>query len=140
MEKAMAEYIADRKDWDFASVEMGVNMLNDGFGPEQFESTIKEFVAVLSEEKRPVFATSIFGFNGTYQDKGKRFREIVEKYAKGNLHFVDGLELLNNPSFISADMVHPTLEGIEQITERWGNIMRKKLEELSFYRNKLETK
>lgn len=63
MEKAMAEYLISRKDWDFASVEMGMNMVKS-FTEEQFEERIKGFVEVLTRDDRPVFATSIFGFNG----------------------------------------------------------------------------
>lgn len=124
LEKAMAEYIISRKDWDFASVEMGINMLGPGFSPEMFEERVKEFTDILASDPRPVFATSIFGFTGRDQEKAAVFREIVRKHAADKLIFTDGLELLDNPAFISEDLVHPTLEGIAQISERWSKIMR----------------
>ena len=124
LEKAMAEYIVSRKDWDFASVEMGINMIGPEFSFELFEERVKEFTDILASDPRPVFATSIFGFTGQGQEKAAKFREIVRKHAKDKLIFTDGLELLDNPAYISADLVHPTLEGIAQISERWSNIMR----------------
>lgn len=125
-EKAMADYIASRKDWDVCSVELGANMLPD-YAPYEFERRIDAFTAVLAEDPRPVFATSIFGFNGGDQVRGQLFRDIVRKYAEKRLIFIDGLELLNDPAFISQDMVHPTLDGQEQIARRWGEFMRSKL-------------
>lgn len=127
MEKAMAEYIVSRSDWDFASVEMGVNMLKPEFSLELFEERVREFVDILAQDTRPVFATSIFGFNGPEQEKAKKYREIVRKYCSEKLIFTEGLELLNNPTYISADLVHPSLEGVAQITERWCEIMKRYL-------------
>ena len=77
----------------------------------------------------PEFATSIFRFNGeeSRQTLGTRRRDIVKKYAESRLHFTEGLELLDNPAYISADMTHPSLEGMEQISHGWADIMRQEL-------------
>lgn len=125
LEKAMAEYIVSRKDWDFASVEMGINMLEGSFTPEIFEQRVKVFVDVLAADPRPIYATSIFGFSGDGQEKAAIYRDIVRKHAGDKLIFIDGLELLNNPAYVSEDLVHPTLEGIEQIANRWCEVMRR---------------
>lgn len=124
MEKSMAEYLVSRKDWNFASVEMGINMIGDDFTEEIFEERIRRFVDVLAADPRPVFATSLFGFVGQNQAKGTRYREIVRRITKDRLIFTNGLELLDNPAFISQDLTHPTLEGIGQIASRWYDIMK----------------
>lgn len=122
MEQAMAEYIVSRKDWDFATVEMGINMLE--MDEELFESRVDTFTDILSEEKRPIVATSIYGFsNPNGQKTGERFREIVKTYAGKRMRYVDGLEILNNPIYISQDMVHPSLEGIAEIVNNWYRIL-----------------
>ncbi|MFR8469838.1 hypothetical protein BLA28_13995 [Eisenbergiella tayi] len=127
LEKEMAEYIVSRKDWDFASVEMGINMLYGNFTADQFEERVRSFVEVFSREERPVFATSIFGFNGSreFQEKAALFRKIVKKYAGEKLIFTDGLELLDNPAWISEDLIHPAVDGILQIADRWSDVMKK---------------
>ena len=130
LEKTMAEYIVSRKDWDFASVEMGINMLGDDFSLENFEERVKVFTDILGNDPRPVFATSIFGITGDGQEKASKYREIVRKHAANKLIFTDGLELLDNPAYISADLVHPTLEGINQISDRWSTIMKKSIKVL----------
>lgn len=125
MEKEMAEYLVSRKDWDFATVEMGINMLENDI--EVFERNVDTFTKILSEDSRPVYATSIYGFNApNLQENGRKFRAIVEKYAKERLTFIDGLKLLNNPAYISQDMIHPTTEGIEQIVDGWYQILANK--------------
>lgn len=129
LEKEVAEYIVSRKDWDFASVEMGVNMVG-GYTPEQFEERVDAFTSILAQDGRPVFATDIFGHNiPNVQEKAELFRAIVRKYAQKRLIFTEGLELLNNPAFISEDLVHPSLEGLAQIANRWSAIMRSHLEQ-----------
>ncbi|MGN1020705.1 MAG: SGNH/GDSL hydrolase family protein [Aristaeellaceae bacterium] len=124
-EEAVARHIAGRGDWDFASVELGINML--GFSEAEFEARIDRFTAILAGDPRPVFATSIFVFNGEQQEKGRRFREIVRRYAGERLIFTDGLDLLENPAFIAQDLVHPSLEGAEQIARRWSAVMADRL-------------
>lgn len=123
LEREMAEYIVSRKDWDFASLEMGINMLAT-YSYEEFEERVKIFTDILAADKRPVFATSIFGFTGPDQEKADKFREIVRKHASDKFIFTDGLELLSDPAYISADLVHPTLEGIANISERWYHVMK----------------
>jgi hypothetical protein len=128
-EKEMAEWLVSRTDWHVATLEMGINMM--GMTEAQFERRIDDFTAVMAEDGRPVFATSIFHFHGDHygsgQDKAQRYRDIVRKYAEPRLHFVDGLSLLERSDFIAQDMVHPSLEGILQITDRWTEIVRRNL-------------
>lgn len=128
-EKAMADWLVSREDWHVATLEMGINMF--GMSEAEYERRIDEFTAILAADGRPVFATSIFHFHGDHygsgQDKGQRYRDIVRKYAEPRLHFTDGLALLERSDYIAQDMVHPSLEGIIQITDRWTEILRREL-------------
>ena len=128
-EKAMAQWLSARKDWHVMTLEMGINMM--GMDEQLFEQRIDDFTAVMAADGRPVFATSIFHFHGDHygagQTKAERYRAIVRKYAEPRLHFVDGLALLERSDFISQDMVHPSLEGILQIADRWAEIIRQGL-------------
>lgn len=123
----MAEYIVSRKDWDFASLEMGINMCNDNFTASYFEERIRHFVPVFNEDFRPVFATDIFGCNRQARQKTvAQYRGIVRKYVQGTkLIYTSGLALLNNPAYLSQDDTHPSLEGIQKIAENWKSIMEK---------------
>lgn len=121
MEESMAQYITSRKDWDFATVEMGINALD--MSSQLFEERIDRFTEILAQDKRPVYATNIYGYTTPDQTVAKNFRRIVEKYAKARLHFADGLDFLSNDTYISQDMVHPSLEGMEKIVEHWYSIL-----------------
>ena len=105
------------------------------FSLEKFEERIQKFMELLQKEDRPLFITSIFGKNGTedVQDKIQSMRDIAEEYVgkyfknKKNVVFTDGLQLLNNLCYLSQDLTHPSLEGITEIANSWGNIMTRRL-------------
>ncbi len=124
-DRAIAEWIVSRQDWHVATLEMGVNML--GMDEREFERRIDTFTGILADDGRPVFATSIFQVNGD-PARANRFRSIVRRYAEARMHFIDGLALLDRPEFISQDMVHPSLEGIAQIVERWTPFIHERLQ------------
>ena len=125
LEKEMAEYIVSRRDWDFATVEMGINML--GFTEDAFEERCRIFTDILKQDGRPLFATSIFHFNGENQDKAAAFRRIVRDCCGDSLHYLDGLQILNNPAHITQDLTHPSAEGVTDIIQNWGAHIRKYL-------------
>lgn len=124
MEKPMAEYIVNRKDWSFASVELGINMIKKPISDEAYEERIKVFLDILATDSRPIFVTDIFTHLGEGQERSEIFRDIVRRNTKGkNLIYTPGIELLDNPSFISADLTHPTYEGEQQIAMNWIRVM-----------------
>ncbi len=124
MEKGMAEYLVSRKDWDFATVEMGINMMGDEFPVALFEERVRDFVAVLARDPRPVFATDMFGFVTGNTQKADQYRQIVRRYASEKLIFTDGLSLLGNPAHLSQDLTHPAWEGMEEIAANWYPVIR----------------
>ena len=62
----------------------------------------------------------------------EQMRRIVRRYAAERLIFTDGLQLLGDPTLISADCTHPSVRGIEQIAVRWGHIMQETLQMTDF--------
>ena len=129
MEPEMAEYIISRKDWDFATVEMGINTVER---PQQFpldvlEERIDRFTAALAKDPRPIFATSMFRYLDEEPERAAKVRAIIKKYASERLLFTDGLQLLEDPCCISADCTHPSALGQEQIAAHWAPILRAEL-------------
>lgn len=129
MEEEMANYLVSRRDWDFASVEMGINTTErvKEFPLEVFEERIDRFTAVLARDPRPVFVTSFFGYLDEDTDRTDKMRRIVRRYAAERLIFTDGLQLLDDETLISADGTHPDARGQEQIAARWSRIMAETL-------------
>ena len=129
MEEEMANYLVSRRDWDFASVEMGINTTErvKEFPLEVFEERIDRFPAVLARDPRPVCATSFFGYLDEDTDRTDKMRRIVRRYAAERLIFTDGLQLLDEETLISADGARPDARGQEQIAARWSRIMAETL-------------
>ena len=127
LEEETARYLVSRKDWTFASVELGVNMMGKGFDEAEFEKRTDRFTAILAEDPRPVFATDIFRVNGDDPARTECFRAIVRRYASDRLIYTDGRELLDRASLLSQDMVHPSQEGIRRIAAYWGGVMEQRL-------------
>ena len=57
----------------------------------------------------------------------KRIKQVVEGLNYPNVSYVNGLDILGDLSFLSADGVHPNIIGVQQIAERMTAIFKKLL-------------
>lgn len=128
MEKELADYIAAREDWDYATLEMGINALD--MDEAMFEERVRYFVKTIagSHPDKPVFLIDIFYHWGDAENDPKTaaFREIVKRVAAelnlpNTAHF-NGLDLLSIGSAgLTGDFVHPNVTGHEVIS---SNLVR----------------
>lgn len=125
MEASVAEYMVSRKDWDFATLELGINMLGTSISDEEYEQRVIKFLDFFAKDGRPVFVTDIYGNNQNNQERAKVFREIIYRNATAkNMFYTNGLHLLDNSAYISTDMVHPSGAGHRRIAECWTEIIK----------------
>ena len=127
VEKEMAEYISNRKDWDYACIELGANVYQ--YSDEKFDEYVKNFTDIMVQDKRPVFCTDIFGCYSDifgYAEKSNIMRATVKRHAeRNNLFYVPGLSLLPpNPSYLTTDGVHPSVEGSQILTENYTTYLK----------------
>ena len=137
MEPAMAEYIAqegEKGNWDIATLELGINVRNweDEKIIDRVENIIRQ-VAGRNPDKH-VFAISPFyhcGDDFDAQDNAKRWRvlvgEIVRKLNYSNVTYINGLDVLGDMSYMSADGVHPNIYGVQRIADKLTEIIKAKL-------------
>ena len=123
----MIDTIADmgaRGEWDFATVCMGINVLRM---PEpEFRQRVRYAVEEISgknPEKHVFFISPIFCRSDLVGEPfAARWREIVEeevaRVSAPCAHYVNGLDLLGDPSGLSCDYVHPSPLGIDRITAK----------------------
>jgi lysophospholipase L1-like esterase len=127
MEPKMVEHIAsmgETNQWQMAVLELGINVLDWGEAKirERVEYTLRQ-VAGRNPQKR-VVVISPFVSSDDFMQKGNasRWRRILHEFAVErkypNVHFIDGLDLLGDMSLISADEVHPSIHGMQQIADR----------------------
>ena len=128
MEKEMAEYIAsegEKGNWDIATLELGINVLDweEDKINERVDNIITQ-VATRNPEKK-IFVISPFYYCGDdfdekkHGDKWRRIiKKIVEEKAFPNVTYINGLDVIDNMSYMSADEVHPNIYGVQRIAEK----------------------
>ncbi len=139
IEPAMAEYIAsegERGNWDIATLEMGINVL--GWPDEKIQSRAEYIINQVAGRNadKPVFVISPFYHWGEHfnkDDNAKKWRKLLEETVKKlnypNVTYINGLDLLGDKKYITADEVHPNIYGIQRIadviTERISAVLKK---------------
>lgn len=144
-EKEIADYIASRKDWDFASFCISVNMLNQGVCAEDFFHAAEYFICKIAKSNptKPIICISLFT---TFSDLGyiwpdrrpkataneyrKILKKIVDSSKLKNLYYVDGTQLLKSHYGLSQDLLHPSNNGMIEIGENLSNFIKPLLKEI----------
>jgi lysophospholipase L1-like esterase len=131
-EEDLADYITGRQDWDFATLCISVNMLNQGVSGEEFYNKASYMINTIAENNpsKPVVCISLFPYHmdknlkhpdkfpvSTTEEYRNIVKTIVEKADLPNLYYVDGRDLLKDFSGLSADLLHPGNLGMIQIGE-----------------------
>ncbi len=127
MEPKMADYIAsegEKGNWDIATLELGINVLC--WEEEKFTSRVENIINQVAGRNmdKDVLVISPFyhcGDDFDINDKAKIWREIIEKTVKKlgfpNVTYINGLDVLDNSSYMSADEVHPNIYGVQRIAD-----------------------
>ncbi|GAB3679258.1 hypothetical protein GCM10028857_00300 [Salinarchaeum chitinilyticum] len=132
-EPAMAEYLADREDWDVATLSLSVNMANRGFTVEQFRERAGHLVdAVASTHpETPIACITLFPYHadlvrGDDPERATEFRAAlrttVEESQHEHLTLVEGPELMASTG-LTTDALHPGDHGMIEIGRRLADRM-----------------
>jgi lysophospholipase L1-like esterase len=129
-EPEIADYIAARKDWDFATLALSVNMLK--FPLSFFYERISYMINSIcrSNHRRPVICITLFPYSREFgdtfigmEDKGspEDYREALRKAVQAcsckNLYLLEGSDILNDIGGLSPDLLHPGDQGMIFIGE-----------------------
>lgn len=137
MEPEMIAYIAsegEKGHWDAATLELGINVL--GWEEEKIIARVSNTISQIAGRNpdKPVVVISPFYHWGDEFDEHdraklwrKRIKQVVEELNYPNVSYVNGLDILGDLSFLSADGVHPNIIGVQQIAERMTAIFKKLL-------------
>ena len=131
MEAGMADYIAARTDWDFASLEMGINVVQS-FEVDEFHRRVEYFVTTIADAHPDdwIFCIDIFpclyDFMGV--EKCDTFRSIVadrvRQLNRPKLVHVPGDAMLTSNLGLTTDLVHPAPAGFEEMARNLAEIIR----------------
>lgn len=135
IEPAVVDYIAEKGakgEWDIAVLELGINVLTwDRAKIRERVSYALDQIAAKNPLKNifvisPLYCYDDFDHEGHAQKWRDEIAGVVEKYDFPHVTYIDGLELLGEMSLISADLVHPSIYGVNQVAERLTKIIREK--------------
>lgn len=138
-EPELADYIAGRKDWDVASLCMSINMLNQGVTVAEFAGKA-EYMARTVAGRNPDKQVLCIGLFPSFADFGlawpdrhpaatpQEYRSALEQIVRssglGNLHYVDGRQLLTDYAGLTHDLLHPNHHGMIEIGRRLADVIR----------------
>jgi len=134
-ESQIADYMADRRDWDFASLELGINMVG-GFSTEEFTERVNYLIERIAKAyaDKWVFAIDIFTYADDYNPAAKKqnefrraVRNAVRRLDMPNLVHVDGRKILKDTSGLTFDLVHPAAAGMEEMASNLSSLIRKRM-------------
>lgn len=129
LEPEMADYLSGL-NFDFATVEMGVNILD--MEPDEFQSRVAYYIQTFCTKKpnTPIFFIDVFYMREDLIESGKAeafrkiVREEVQKSRYANAHYVNGLSVLDSAFGLSGDLVHPSPEGVSVMAENLTKIIQ----------------
>ena len=130
-EPVIADYIAQRSDWQFATLCLSVNMLNSGFTTGEFKERTSYLIKKIAESDphRLIFCISILPFFTDWTNFVKEntkatpneFRQILADVVASlnlpNVHLIEGPDLLTYIGGLTCDLIHPSDFGMIQIAE-----------------------
>lgn len=132
----LADWIASKMDWDFAILELGINMVRD-FSETSFTDRVSYFIKRIAEAHpdRWIFCIDMFLFLRSEMcsvEKRESFRgivkDVVRKLDTPRLVHIRGDDLLRNPANLTTDLVHPSPAGMEEIACALANAIKKKMQ------------
>jgi hypothetical protein len=131
LEPEIADYIAGRSDWDFASLELGINLLHQ-VEPDEFARRVDYFVERIAaaHADKWIFCTDLFTAEEDLvgDPAADEFRRIVGDKVRAlglpRLVHVPGRQMLPSVHGLMADLVHPSASGMEEIAGNLAARMR----------------
>ena len=125
-EPEMADYLATRDDFAFGILETGINMLDHE--PAEADRRIRHLIRTVTaaHPEKPFFCLGVFpcredvetDFRGRAHAIRQLVADTVRAIGSPNVHFIDGLGLLDLPTGMTVDLTHPSPAGMVQIAER----------------------
>ena len=125
-ERAVADHMAQRDDWDVATLAISVNMVA-GFAPAEFERRAEYMVETIAAENpdSPVVCITLFPYfpdlctDPDGHENFEQFREVLRSIVAGtqhdNVRLLEGPDLLDDVGGLTVDLVHPGDRGMNAI-------------------------
>lgn len=139
LEKEVADYLADRTDWDFITLELGVNVRRE-YSKAQFAERVRCLLGRLAHAHpdKPAVLITIFPnahspeialVSCDVQQRQVEFDDVLRLAAAEqwhpHLHVFDGSNILADPGGLTRDLIHPGDYGHTEMGHRLAALIRK---------------
>lgn len=138
LEQSTADYLSEMGRqglYSLGVLELGINI--NTYPEDRIYSLSRAFISTVvgPNPDIPYLVVSPPFFKNDMEDgergeRGPRWRrilkEVCSEFAYPNLTYVNGLDLLGAPKYLSCDEIHPSIDGIAQITAGLEKIIREK--------------
>ena len=123
VEHKTIDYISSL-DWNVAVLELGINVLDweEEKIAERVDYTLSNLAA--KNPQKPVIMISPFYCDNDLLCGGVRsnkWRKVMEERIKKadlpNVTYVNGLDILDKAEYLTADIVHPNVDGVQKIAD-----------------------
>ncbi len=139
-EPEMAEFLAGLPGWDFATLELGVN-LAELVTPEEFAERARHLVETIHRARpdRPVFVLNIYPNRADHLLDATapaarnnpifnaEIPRLVADIGHPNVRFLDGREVLPDLGGLCTDLVHPDDDGHIRMGANLAALLRRSL-------------
>jgi len=140
-EPEIADYIAARKDWDFATLALSVNMLK--FPVSFFYERASYMINTIchSNPRRPVVCITILPYSrefgdtfigledqGSPDDYREALRKAVHHCPCKNVYLLEGSDILKDIGGLSPDLLHPGDQGMIFMGENLARMIKPLIE------------
>lgn len=133
LEPAMMDYIAELGEngkWDVATLAFGINVLD--WNDEKIIDRVTNAITVVASRNpdKNIYVISPIYWYGDFEGKPEaqnwrnHVKAICEKLNFKNVTYIDGLSLVDNISYMSADEVHPNIYGVQKIYEELKKVVK----------------
>ncbi len=131
LEPGIAEWIAERRDWAFATLELGINLIDRMEAPE-FAARADRFLRILGRARpeAQIFCIDLFtnGRDLAGDDRIAAYRnavrDAVASSGSDRIVYVNGKDFLDPAIGLCEGLLHPSSRGHEEIARKLAVIIR----------------
>ena len=133
LEPAMAGWLASREDWDFATLELGINVIGS-IAPDEFHRRVVHFLGTLRSRhpEKLIVVITLFPFfdhlgplDAPARLKADAFDSILREQAAAHaMPVIEGQHLLSDLGGLTTDFIHPADHGMFQMGEHLAAALR----------------
>jgi hypothetical protein len=134
LEESVASFLADKTDFDFATIELGINVIAE-WDVKTFKEAVEKFLPLVvnSHPRAYFYVIDIFSYfneccSGVSVEKLEQYRNVVRQITLSldspHVYYVRGDKLLCGRNNLASDLVHPDLEGHREIFDNLFPIVK----------------